>query len=98
MMKLELDIREWARRDKAGGKRLRRLDNRRMEYLRSLYGAFCPDEDQVEVRSLLVLSLWIGNHLIAADHGERTRAYVLRGALRLLETQPAATERSPNRH
>jgi AcrR family transcriptional regulator len=84
-LNIELAIRDWARRDKAVAKRLRRLDNRRMEYMRSLFGAFCADEDEVEVRCMLAFSVWIGNHFIAADHGPRSRADVLRLALRRLE-------------
>jgi AcrR family transcriptional regulator len=85
LMKIELAIRDWARRDRAVAKRLRRLDNRRMEYMRSLFAAFCPSEDDVEVRCMLLLSLWVGNHLIAVGHGDRSRADVLRQALRWLE-------------
>ena|SRR5436190_3082724 len=85
LMKIELAIREWARRDKAVARRLRRLDNRRMDYLRSLYGDFCPDADDVEVRCMLQLSLWVGSRLIAADHGTRSRAEVVRQALSWLE-------------
>jgi AcrR family transcriptional regulator len=85
LMKIELAVRDWARRDKAVAKRLRRIDNRRMEYMRSLFGAFCPDEDEVEVRCMLVFSVFIGNHFIAADHGARSRADVLKLALRRLE-------------
>ena len=85
LMKIELAIRDWARRDKAVAKRLRRIDNRRMEYMRSLFGAFCPDEDDVEARCILAFSLWIGNHFMAADHGARSRADVLELALRRLE-------------
>ena len=86
LMKIELAIRDWARRDKAVAKRLRRIDNRRMEYMRSLFGDFCPDEDEVEVRCTLVMSLFIGNHFIAADHGARSRTDVMRLALtRLLD-------------
>jgi hypothetical protein len=51
--------------------------------MRSLFGAFCRDEDDVEVRCL-PFSLWIGNHFIAADHGPRSRAEVLNLALRRL--------------
>ena len=76
LMKIELAIRDWARRDKAVARRLRRIDNRRMEYMRSLFGAFCADEDEVEVRCMLVLSMWIGSPLIPADHGPRSRADV----------------------
>jgi hypothetical protein len=32
--------------------RLRRADNRRMEFVRSLFRPFCTDEDDVEVRSM----------------------------------------------
>ena len=56
-----------------------------MDYMRSLFGAFCADEDEVEVRATLAFSLWIGNHFIAADHGGRSRADVTRLALERLE-------------
>jgi AcrR family transcriptional regulator len=76
LLKIDLAIRDWARRDKTVAKRLRRVDNRRMEYMRSLFGAICPDEDEVEVRCLLALSLFVGSPFIAADHGGRSRADV----------------------
>jgi hypothetical protein len=57
-----------------------------MDYLRSLFGAFCADADDVEARCMLFFSLLIGNHSIAADHGARSRADVLELALGLLET------------
>ena len=81
LMKIELAVRDWARRDKAVAKRLRRIDNRRMEYMRSLFGDFCTDEDEVEIRCMLVMSLFIGNHFMVADHGPRSRAEVLKLAL-----------------
>jgi AcrR family transcriptional regulator len=84
LLKTDLAVRDWARRDETVAARLRRVDNRRMEYLRSLFGAICPDEDDVEVRCMVAFSLWIGNHFIAADHGARSRADVLRLALRQL--------------
>jgi hypothetical protein len=55
-----------------------------MEYMRSLVADFCPDDDEVEARCMLAFSLWIGNHFVAAHHGERTRAQVLRLAVELL--------------
>jgi len=85
LLKVELAIRDWARRDKAVAKRLRRVDNRRMEYMRSLFGAFCADEDDVEARCLVVFSLFIGSHFVAADHGGRSREDVVAQALRRLE-------------
>ncbi|KAB1144735.1 TetR/AcrR family transcriptional regulator [Streptomyces luteolifulvus] len=73
----ELAIRDWARRDEAVAQRLQRVDNRRMEYMRSLFGPLCADEDEVEVRCMITYSLRIGNHFIAADHGARSRAEVM---------------------
>lgn len=77
MVKIEIAIREWGRRDKAVAKRLRRLDNRRMDYMRSLFGQLIDDEDEVEARAMLAFTLFVGNHLIAATHGKRTRADVI---------------------
>ena len=74
LLKIEFAIRDWARRDKTVARRLTRVDNRRMEYMRSLFGAFCRDEDEVEVRCMLAFSVFIGSHFIAADHGPRSRA------------------------
>jgi AcrR family transcriptional regulator len=79
---LELAIRDWALRDEAVAKRLRRVDNRRMEYLRSLFGAFCRGKKEIEVRCLLFASLGFGNRLFAADHGGLSRADVTDLALR----------------
>jgi len=77
LLPIDLAVRDWARRDKAVARRLRRVDNRRIAYLRSLIGTFCPDPDEVEGRSMLAFSLAIGNHFIAAEHGARGRAQVL---------------------
>jgi AcrR family transcriptional regulator len=83
-LKTELAIRDWSRRDPAVAARLRRADNRRMDYMRLLFGEFCADADEVETRCMLAFSLWIGNHFIAAEHGDRTRAEVVRRALKSL--------------
>jgi AcrR family transcriptional regulator len=74
LVKIELAIRDWARRDKAVAGRLKRIDNRRMDYLRSLFRGFCADEDEVELRCLIALSLFIGVPSLAADYGPRRRA------------------------
>ena len=74
---VELALRDWARRDKAVAERVQRVDTRRMDYVRSLFGRFCKDRDDVEVRCLLVYSLVIGGFMIAADHGKRTRTEVM---------------------
>jgi AcrR family transcriptional regulator len=84
-LRTDLAVRDWARRDPAVAERVRRVDNRRMEYLRSLFGAWVQDEAEVEARGLLALALWIGNHFIVADYGARSRTAVLERAARLLE-------------
>ena len=84
---IDLAVRDWARRDDSVGERLRRVDNRRMDYLRSLFGALSPDADDVEARCLVFYSLWIGSHFIAADHGPRSRADVVKLALAQLEAR-----------
>lgn len=74
-LRIDLAIRDWARREPRVARRLKRVDNRRMAYLRSLFADLRPDDDpdEVEVRCLLFYSLWIGTHFIAADHPGRTR-------------------------
>jgi len=85
LLEIDLAVRDWARREKKVAERLRRVDNRRMAYMRSLFGAFCPDKDEVEARCMLAFSLWVGNHFIAADHGARSRADIMALTLRRLE-------------
>jgi AcrR family transcriptional regulator len=82
LLPIDLAVRDWARRDKSVAKRLRRVDHRRMEYLRSQISTFCKDADDVEARSLLAFSLGIGNHFIAADHGALSRRDVLELAMK----------------
>ena len=84
-LKIDLAIRDWARREPAVAERLRGVDNRRMDYMRSLFGELCDGEDEVEARCLLAFTLWIGNHFIAADHGGRSREDVVELALATLE-------------
>jgi AcrR family transcriptional regulator len=76
--RVELAIRDWARRDRSVARRLRRVDNRRMEYLRTLFAEISCDKDEIEIRSMLTMSLYIGSHFVTADHGDRTRADVVR--------------------
>lgn len=81
LLPIDLAVRDWARRDPAVAERLRRVDNRRMDYARSLFGAFCDNEDDIEARSMLAFSLAVGNHFLAADHGGRSRQDVLELAI-----------------
>jgi AcrR family transcriptional regulator len=84
LLPVDLAIRDWSRRDQGVAERLRRVDNQRMEYLRSLFGALCSDNDEVEARSVLAFSLVIGSHFMAADHGGRSHADALELAVRWL--------------
>jgi AcrR family transcriptional regulator len=74
LLPIELAVRDWSRRDADVAERLRRVDNRRMEYLRSGFASFCADEDEIEGRAVLAFSLAIASHFIAADHGAYNRA------------------------
>ena len=84
LLRAELAIRDWARRDDGVGDRLRRVDNRRMDYMRGLFSAFCPDPDEVEARCLVSMALFVGSHFVAADHGTRSRRDVIDHALEQL--------------
>jgi AcrR family transcriptional regulator len=83
---VELALRDWARRDRDVARRLQRVDDRRMGYLRSLFAEFCADEEDAEARTMLAYSLFIGSYFVKTMHGERTRAQVLQLAIgRLLD-------------
>jgi AcrR family transcriptional regulator len=84
VLAVDLAIRDWSRRDATVAARLRRVDNRRMDYLHSLFSSFCDDADDVLARSMIAFSLVIGNHFIAADHGARSRGDVLELTMRRL--------------
>jgi len=66
LLPIDLAVRNWSRHDQTVAERLRRVDNQRMAYMRSLFGTFCSDEDDVEA------------HFMAADHGPHSRSDVLR--------------------
>jgi AcrR family transcriptional regulator len=84
LLPIDLAIRDWARRDQAVAERLRRVDNRRMDYLRLLFGAICDDQDEIEARSMLAFSMVIGHHFMAADHGTLSHADAVELAARWL--------------
>jgi AcrR family transcriptional regulator len=74
-------IRDWSRRDPAVAERLQRVDNGRIDYLRSLFRTFSSDERDAEARSMTAFALVIGSPFIAAEHGELSRNEVLIAAL-----------------
>jgi hypothetical protein len=61
--------------------RVRRVDNRRMAYLRGLFSELHDDPADIEMRCFVVLAIFVGNHHIAADHGRRTRSAVMKDTL-----------------
>jgi AcrR family transcriptional regulator len=81
LLPVELALRDWSRRDKGVAARLHQVDNRRMEYLRLLFGPICADENDVEARSTLAFSLFIGSNFILAEHRGRSRPQVLQLAI-----------------
>jgi AcrR family transcriptional regulator len=84
LLPIELAVRDWSRRDAAVAERLKRVDNRRMSYLRSLFASFCADDAEIEGRSVLAFSLAIGIHFMAADHGAYDRAEAIELAVQQL--------------
>ncbi len=78
---VELAVRDWSRRDSDVAERLRRADNRRLGFVRSLFRQFCLDEEDVEVRSMMAYSMVIGSYFVAAEHGDKTRSQVLQLAI-----------------
>jgi AcrR family transcriptional regulator len=84
LLPIDLAVRDWARRDASVAKRLRRVDNRRMEYLRLLIGDFIDDPEDVEARGMLAFALAIGNHFVATDHNGLSRRQVLERATQRL--------------
>ena len=81
---VELALRDWSRRDRDVARRLRRVDRRRLAYLRSLFAEFCANDDEVEARSMLAYSLFIGGWFIASQHAGRSRGQVLHLAVEQL--------------
>lgn len=83
LLPIDLAIRNWARRDEAVAERMRRVDNRRIEYLRELFADICSSSAEVEARSTLVMCLAIGQHFLSVDHPDRSRAEVLSVATKI---------------
>jgi AcrR family transcriptional regulator len=73
----ELALRDWARRDRKVAARLKRVDDRRLAYLRSLFAQFVEDEDDVEARTMLAYSLFVGAYFVRGGAGKRSRTEVI---------------------
>src|SRR5260221_8643813 len=55
LLPIDLAIRDWSRRDQAVAERLPRVDNPRLDYLRFLFRALSPDQDEVQARRMVAL-------------------------------------------
>lgn len=88
LFSVELALRDWSRRDRKVANRIKRVDDRRMAYLRSLFAGFLEDEDDVEARALLAYSLFVGAYFVRAKPVKGSRAEVVQLAFdRLLARQ-----------
>ncbi len=85
---VELALRDWARRDRAVARRLRRVDERRMDYLRSIFTDLGLTAEEVEARSLLAYSLFVGSYFVAAKPPGRSRREALALAVDSLLADP----------
>jgi AcrR family transcriptional regulator len=78
---VELALRDWSRRDRGVARRVRRVDDRRMEYLRSLFRQLRIDEADAQARAMLAYSLFVGSYFVVGGGGERTRAELVQLAV-----------------
>jgi AcrR family transcriptional regulator len=81
---VELALRDFSRRDRNVAKRLRRIDRRRLGYLRSLFLQLGADEEKAEARAMLAYSLFVGSYFVAAGPGKRSRGQVMELAIERL--------------
>ena len=82
LLAIELAIRDWGRRDASVAARVLRVDNKRMDYMRGLFGELYTDPSDVEMRCFVVMAIFVGNHHIAAQHGKRSRSAVMKDVIR----------------
>lgn len=88
LLRIDLAIREWARRDPAVAARLRRVDNERIQLARDAISTFCADPEEVEARALLAFCTAIGSHFLAADHPAGSRTQVIARAADIILDLP----------
>ena len=76
---VDLAVRDWARRDRDVATRLRRVDDARMHYLRTLFSTFVSDPKDVEARCILAFTFAIGQHFltVGAEAIEQAAARLL---------------------
>lgn len=81
---VELALRDHSRRDRGIARRLRRIDERRLEFMRSLFRQLGDGEEEAEARALLAYSLFVGSYFVSVGQGGRSRKEVQRLAIERL--------------
>lgn len=81
LMRSELAIRDLAQRDPAVRERVRRVDQRRVSYVRKLFRRLGLPPALAEARTMITYSLLFGDVLIEATHGRTSRERVLQNAI-----------------
>jgi len=88
LMRSELALRDLAQRDPEVRERVRRVDQRRVGFLRKLFRRLGLPPALAEARTMATYSLLFGDVLIEATHGRTSRERVLENALDDLLQRP----------
>ena len=81
MLQIDLAVRDWARRDPGSPTACGASTTGGWLTCARCSGSSVPTRRTSRSRCILAFSLLVGNHFIAADHGERSRADVMRLAI-----------------
>jgi AcrR family transcriptional regulator len=90
LVPIDRAVRAWARTAPDVAARLHRVDNARIDYLRSQFAEFTDDPGEIEARSLLAFALAIAHDTITADHGAFSHAEAVNLAATLLTSLPTS--------
>ncbi len=76
-LNLELALRDWGRKDSKIWEIIAREDERRMDYMRGLFGEIYEDPKIAEAKAWLLFSFYVGEIIIAAPIKEQNREELL---------------------
>jgi AcrR family transcriptional regulator len=76
-LNLELALRDWGRKDPKIWGIIAREDERRMDYMRELFGEIYEDPKIAEAKAWLLFSFYVGEIIIAAPIKEQNREELL---------------------
>jgi AcrR family transcriptional regulator len=76
-LNLELALRDWGRKDPKIWEIIAREDERRMDYMRGLFGEIYEDPKIAEAKAWLLFSLYVGEIIIAAPMKAQSREELL---------------------